>query len=77
MTIKVLGLHIICEDKNNEFHNIWDHYKISYIGEMLNHCIGKSLYICFSDILNNLSVSSYNENLTTLNKIKKYFMILF
>lgn len=44
---------------------------------MLKHCLIINLYASISDILNNLSVSTVNENLDLSNRIKKYFTYIF
>ena len=73
MLLKTLGLFIIGEMTSE---NQWKLYQDNYIIPMLRHSIFVNLYACLSDILNNLSVSAFNEDLTLSRRIKKVFTML-
>jgi hypothetical protein len=44
---------------------------------MLKHCLTINIYFFLSEILNNLSVSNFNEDLSGLTKIKEMFTFIF
>ena len=77
MALKVLALFIMSEDDQQECASAWRTEKTNFIGPMLTHCLTVNLYGCISEVLNNLSVSSHNEDLRRVSRMKKWFGYLF
>ena len=67
---KVLALTKMgCDINNSHFQH--------YIYPMLKHCLILNIFAFISEVLNNLSVSNVNEEITLLNQIKALFSFIF
>jgi hypothetical protein len=77
MAYKIMVLYLMSEDETKRSHNVWFGLKVNFIDPMMCHCLTVNIYACIAEILNNLSVSSYNEDLSTISKIKKWFLHIF
>jgi hypothetical protein len=60
MIQKILSLFIMSVDKNTQQYDLWEPFKENYIEPMLRYCLAVNIYATIADILNNLSVSSFN-----------------
>jgi hypothetical protein len=76
MTVKIMALLIVSENRINSTFTIWTAYKDTYIVPMLKYCIYINVYYVLSEIVNNLFVSFCNEDLSIIAKCKYFFSII-
>ena len=77
LSLKILALLFVLEGMESEGDKSLRYEKEKYVYPMLRHSLTVNIFGGLSEVLNNLSVSNTNEDVTLLIKIKKYFEYLF